>query len=251
MRTSNPTLSTETFYPAQRGIRDYTPAFGMTVQGVVLKTGLLLLLSLLTAGWIWLKFTKGGADIASLNGWMWGSVIGGFVLALATTFKKDWAAVTAPLYALVEGVFIGAISLVLEASFPGIVMQAATCTFGTLAAMLFVYQSGLVRVTDTFRMVVMTATGGIAIAYLMMMVLSFFGVNIGFFTGNGLFSIGLSLFVIGVAALNFVLDFDFIERGAERGAPKYMEWYGAFALMVTMIWLYIEFLRLLSKLRSR
>lgn len=250
MRTSNPTLNQDTFYPARTDRGTYAPAFGMTVQGVVLKTGLLLILSLLAAGWIWMKFSKADADLTTLNGWMWGSVLGGFALALATTFKKDWAPVTAPLYAGVEGIFIGAISLVLEMSFPGIVLQAATCTFGTLAAMLFVYQSGLVRVTDTFRMVVMTATGGIAIAYLIMMGLSFFGVNIGFFTGNGLFSILLSLFVIGVAALNFVLDFDFIEKGAARGAPKYMEWYGAFALMVTMIWLYIEFLRLLSKLRS-
>lgn len=251
MRTSNPTLNSETFYPARSERGTYAPAFGMTVQGVVARTGLLLVLALLSAGWIWLKFSKAGTDVSSLNGWMWGSVLGGFALALATTFKKEWSPVTAPLYAVVEGVFIGAISLVLEAAFPGIVLQAATCTFGTLAAMLFVYQSGLIRVTDTFRMVVMTATGGIAIAYLLMMALSFFGVNIGFFTGNSLLSIGLSLFVIGIAALNFVLDFDFIEKGAARGAPKYMEWYGAFALMVTMIWLYIEFLRLLSKMRSR
>lgn len=249
MRTSNPTLSSDTFYSGwARGTSDTTR---MSVQGVVVKTGLLLLLCLLSAGWIWIKFSKAGADVSALNGWSLGSALVGFGLAIATTFKKDWAPVTAPLYALVEGVFIGAISLVLEMSFPGIVLQAATCTFGTLAAMLFVYQSGLVKVTDTFRMMIVTATGGIAIAYLIMIALSFFGVNISFLAGNGLFSILFSVFVVGIAALNLVLDFDFIQQGAAKGAPKLMEWYGAFALMVTLIWLYIEFLRLLSKLRSR
>ena len=248
MKTSNPALSNDTFYtPGYARGRE----MGMTVNGVIIKTGLLLLLTLLTAGWIWMKFSKTGADPAALNGWMWGSLIVGFVLAMVTTFKKDWAPVTAPLYALVEGVFIGAISMVLNASFPGIVLQAATCTFGTLAAMLFAYQSGLIRATDTFRRVVVTATAGIAVSYLLMIALSFFGVNLGFFTGNSLLSIGLSVFVIGIAALNFILDFDFIEQAAQRGAPKVLEWYGAFALMVTLIWLYIEFLRLLSKLRSR
>lgn len=248
MRTSNPTLDKDTFYtPGWTRTASNT----MSVQGVVIKTALLLLLTLLSAGWIWLKFTKGGSDPASLNGWSLGSVLVGFVLAIVTTFKKEWAPVTAPLYALVEGIFIGAISLILEMSFPGIALQAAVCTFGTLAAMLFVYQSGLVRVTDTFKMVVVTATGGIALTYIIMLALSFFGINISFLTGNGMFSILFSVFVIGVAALNFILDFDFIDQGAKRGAPKYLEWYGAFALMVTMIWLYIEFLRLLSKLRSR
>lgn len=250
MKTSNPTLSSEAFY-APGWSRGQTGTDRMTVQGVVVKTAILLFLALMSAGWVWMKFSKAGADLSSLNGWMWGSAIGGFVLALATTFKQAWAPITAPLYAVVEGVFIGAISLVLEASFPGIVLQAATCTFGTLAAMLFAYQSGFIQVTDTFRKVVVTATLGIAISYLIMIALSFFGVSLGFFTGNSLLSIGLSLFVIGIAALNFILDFDFIEKAAYKGSPKYMDWYGAFALMVTLVWLYIEFLRLLSKLRSR
>ena len=248
MKTGNPTLSNDAFYaPGWARGRE----MGMTVNGVIVKTGLLLLLTVLTAGWIWIKFSHESANPAALNGWMWGSLIVGFVLALATTFKKEWAPITAPLYALVEGVFIGAISLILNAAFPGIVMQAATCTFGTLFAMLFAYQSGLIRVTDTFRRVVVTATLGIAVSYGIMILLSLFGVNIGFFTGSSLLSIALSLFVIGIAALNFILDFDFIEQAASKGAPKILEWYGAFALMVTLIWLYIEFLRLLSKLRSR
>lgn len=251
MRTSNPTLGNDAFSAPGWRRADTTLSDRMSVQGVVLKTGLLLLLCLLSAGWIWMKFSKPGADLSAINGWSLGSVLIGFVIAIVTAFKKEWAPVTAPLYAVVEGVFIGAISLVLEMSFPGIVLQAAACTFGTLAAMLFAYQSGLIRVTDTFRMVVVAATGGIAIAYLIMIALSFFGVNISFLTGNGLFSILFSVFVVAIAALNFVLDFDFIDQAANRGAPKYLEWYGAFALMVTMIWLYIEFLRLLSKLRSR
>lgn len=247
MKTSNPALNSDTFYSGWAR----TNTDRMTINGVVVKTALLLILCLLTAGWVWINFSKPGADIASLNGWSLGSALVGFALAITTTFKKEWAPVTAPLYALVEGVFIGAISLILQMQFPGIVLQAATCTFGTLAAMLFAYQSGLIKVNNTFRMMVVSATGGIAIAYLIMIGLSFFGVNVSFLTGNGLFSILFSFFVVGVAAMNFVLDFDFIDQAAAKGAPKLLEWYGAFALMVTMIWLYIEFLRLLSKLRSR
>lgn len=248
MRTSNPTLGNDAFYTP--GLRR-TESLGMTVEGVVIKTGILLLICLLSAGWVWMRFTKPGANLEELQTWSLIAAITGFVVALVTTFKKEWSPITAPLYAGIEGIFIGAISLVLEMSFPGIVLQAATCTFGTLGAMLFAYQSGLIKVTDKFKMMVVAATGGIMIAYLIMIGLSFFGVNVSFLTGNGLFSIGFSLFVVAIAALNFVLDFDFIEQAAQKGAPKILEWYGAFALMVTMIWLYIEFLRLLSKLRSR
>jgi uncharacterized YccA/Bax inhibitor family protein len=248
MRSSNPVLPANTFArPGAELSLDHL----MSVQGVVWKTFLLLALVVLGAGWTWNLFLKAGSNPAAVNGWLLGGAIGGFILALATAFKPTWSPITAPLYAAFEGVFIGGISALMEQAFPGIVIQASMLTFGTLAAMLLLYQTGIIRVTDTFKKVVFSATGGIAIAYLLTWVLSFFGVNVPFIYGNGIAGIIFSLVVIGVAALNFVLDFDFIEEGANKGAPKYMEWYGAFALMVTLIWLYIEFLRLLSKLRER
>lgn len=248
MRSSNPVLQTNTFSrpEAELGLDQL-----MTVQGVIWKTFLLLSLVVLGAGWTWGLFVKGGNNPAIVNGWMLGGAILGFILALATSFKPTWSPITAPLYAACEGVFIGGISALMEQAFPGIVIQASMLTFGTLAAMLLLYQSGMIAATDTFKKVVISATGGIAIAYLLTWVLSFFGVNVPFIYGNGIGGIIFSLFVIGVAALNFVLDFDFIEQGVKKAAPKYMEWYGAFALMVTLIWLYVEFLRLLSKLRDR
>lgn len=247
MQTSNPTLTDNTF--SGFGYVDRSNA--MTVQGVVIKTAILLMIALSTATWTWMHYLKIGAEASSINTWITVGALGGFVLALATVFKPVWSSVTAPLYAALEGLFIGGLSVVMEQAFPGIVMQATLYTFGTLIAMLAVYQTGLIRVTENFKFGIVVATGGIAVAYLISWVLSFFGVQVPFITGNGTFSILFSIGVIIVAALNFILDFDFIERGAEKGAPKYMEWYGAFALMVTLIWLYIEFLRLLSKLRSR
>ena len=178
-------------------------------------------------------------------------VSGGLILALVTTFKKEWAPVTAPLYALVEGFFLGAISAMYELRFDGIVFQAVALTFGTLGALLLAYRSGLIKATENFKLGVVAATGGIFLIYLVTFVLGFFGVNVPFVHESGLLGIGFSLFVVVVAALNLVLDFDFIESGVDAGAPKYMEWYGAFGLMVTLVWLYVEFLRLLSKLQSR
>lgn len=246
MQTMNPTLSPATF----RGFGTISTD-AMTIQGVVWKSMICLLCVLLTAGWTWVQFYQSGGNVAVVSPWMWGGVIGGFVLALVTVFKKEWAPVTAPLYALVEGLFVGAISAMMEAAFPGIVMQAVSLTFGTLFAMLAAYQTGLIRATERFKLGVVAATGGIAIVYLVTIVLGLFGVTVPFVFGGGLFGILFSLFVVAVAALNFILDFDFIEQGARLGAPKYMEWYSSFALMVTLIWLYIEFLRLLSKMRER
>jgi uncharacterized YccA/Bax inhibitor family protein len=180
-----------------------------------------------------------------------GGVVGGLVFAIATVMKKTWAPVTAPLYALVEGFFLGSISAVYELRFDGIVFQAVLLTFGTLFALLMAYRSGLIKATENFKLGVVAATGGIALVYLASIVLGFFGINIPLIHESGIVGIGFSLFVIVIAALNLVLDFDFIENGVEQGAPKYMEWYGAFGLMVTLVWLYIEFLRLLSKLNSR
>jgi uncharacterized YccA/Bax inhibitor family protein len=246
MQSSNPALRNEVF--TGYGSRSTTDT--MTSQGVVYKTAVLLLLVILTAGFTWMKFVQSGGNTSAITLWMMIGLIGGFITALITAFKPAWAPMTAPLYALLEGLFIGGMSATMETQYPGIVIQASMLTFGTLLAMLAAYQSGMIRATENFKLGVMAATGGIAIFYLASMALGFFGINIPIINGGGIFGIGFSVVVVIVAALNFVIDFDFIEQGAKRGLPKYMEWYGAFALMVTLIWLYIEILRLLSKLRE-
>lgn len=251
IRSGNPALKESTFLDLGSGAVVSRDAGAMSLNGTVNKTGILLLLSVLTAAFAWsqVEFTEEGAVGAGL--YLWGGLIGGFVLALVTTFKKTWAPVTAPMYALVEGLFLGAISAMYNHMYHGIVLQAVMLTMGTLFALLFAYRSGLIKATENFKLGVVAATGGIALVYLATIVLGFFGVNIPLIHESGIVGIGFSLFVIVIAALNLVLDFDFIENGVEQGAPKYMEWYGAFGLMVTLVWLYIEFLRLLSKLNSR
>ena len=178
-------------------------------------------------------------------------LIGGFIAAMVTIFKPTAANISAPIYALLQGLAIGGISAMYESAFDGIVMQAVALTFGTLAALLLAYKSGLIKPTENFRLMLFAATGGIFVLYLVSFIMSFFGSSIGFIHSNSLMGIGFSLVVVAVAALNLVLDFDFIEQAAEQGAPKYLEAYGAFSLMVTLIWLYLEILRLLSKLYSR
>lgn len=249
MRSGNPALAENTFINTT-GYR-VTGEATMTMQGVAFKTFLLLLCVCLSGGWLWMHFIQAGYNTAAVTPWMMAGIIGGLITAVVTAFKKEWAPVTAPLYAVLEGLVLGGLSAVLELSYPGIAVQAAALTFGTLAALLLVYQMGLVRVTESFRMGVMAATGGIFIVYLIAMVLGFFGIQIPGIFGSGIVGIAFSVLVCGIAALNLVLDFDFIEQGERRGAPKYMEWYGAFALMVTLVWLYIEILRLLSKIRER
>jgi len=252
METSNPVLQTDTFKrPSAEARGSLRLEEMMTLQGTVIKTALLLILVVLGSAWTWNLFLKSGSNPAAVSIWLIGGAVGGLILAIVTTFKQTWAPITAPLYAACEGLFIGAISATMEQAFPGIVIQAATLTFGTLAAMLLLYESKIIQVTDTFKMIIASATGGIFIAYVITWGLSFFNIQVPFIYGNGIAGIVFSLFVIAIAAMNFVIDFDFIEKGAKQGAPKYMEWYGAFALMVTLIWLYVEFLRLLSKLRSR
>jgi len=245
MRTSNPALNDQVF-------RGEGAAFGeaMTVQGTVNKTGILLLCTVATAAWAWNIFLHSHSAQAVAPLALVG-VVGGLVFAFATIFKKTWAPITAPIYALFEGLVLGSVSAILEVRFPGIAIQAVSLTFGTMVALLLVYRSGLIRVTDNFRTGIFAATGGIAIFYLIEMVLGFFGVHFTAVNGSGAIGIGFSVFVVIIAALNLVLNFDFIENGARAGAPKYMEWYGAFGMMVTLIWLYFEILQLLSKLRSR
>jgi len=246
-RTGNPTLNSNTF----SGLASSAEA--MTIQGTVNKTFLLLILCTLSAAWIWSRFYGAvePSQMESLPLWMIGGALGGFIMALITIFKKSWAMITAPLYALLEGLFLGGLSATLEFQYPGIVIQAVGLTFGTLFCLLLAYTSGLIKATENFKMGIVAATGGIFLVYLASFVLGFFGVSIPFIFGNSLIGIGFSVFVVIIAALNLVLDFDFIETGAARNAPKYMEWYAAFGLMVTLVWLYIEILRLLSKLRSR
>jgi uncharacterized YccA/Bax inhibitor family protein len=243
MRSGNPALHADTFSraPAMPG------AERMTIGGTVNKTALSLFILLIAASYIW---NRGPADPA-LPVWMIGGVIGGLIVAIATAFKKTWAPVTTPLYAAFEGVALGGISVIMESQYPGIVSQAVFLTFGTLAALLLAYRSGLVKATENFKLGIFAATGGIALLYLASFVLGFFGMSVPLIHSSGMFGILFSLFVVVIAALNLVLDFDFIETGAEQGAPKYMEWYGAFGLLVTLVWLYLEILRLLAKLQSR
>lgn len=245
MRTSNPTLNDQAF----RGER---AAFGqtMTVQGAVNKTGILLLCAIATAAWTWNLAMHSDSPQAVVP-LVFGGSIGGLVVALVTVFKKQWAMITAPLYALLEGLVLGGASAMFESLYHGIVMQAVGCTFGVLACMLLAYKSGMIRATERFKTGVIAATGGIVLLYVASFVLGFFGVQIPGIFGNGPIGILFSLVVVGIAALNLVLDFDAIERGAAAGAPKFMEWFGAFALMITLVWLYLEILRLLSKFQER
>lgn len=244
MRTGNPTLSEKTFRQFSRASN------AMTLNGTVQKTALLLFGVVATAALSWRR-TVGTEDPSALMPYILIGGLGGFIVAMATIFKKEWSPVTAPLYAVLEGLFLGVISAMFEAMYPGIVFQAVLLTFGTLASLLLAYQTGLIRATENFKLGVTAATGAIAMIYLVGFVMRFFSTGIPYIHESGMIGIGFSLFVVVIAALNLVLDFDFIEHGVERGAPKYMEWYAAFGLLVTLIWLYLEILRLLSKLRSR
>jgi uncharacterized YccA/Bax inhibitor family protein len=250
MKTSNPALSENTFRNLSAGryggVIDESRQ--MTLNGTVNKTGILLLCTIATSAWTWSRFLQSGsmADVAPL---MLVGFLGGFIFAMITSFKKEWSPVTAPIYALLEGLALGGLSVVIDLRYPGIAIEAVGLTFGTLFVLLLAYRSGLIKVTQKFRLGVVAATGGIMLFYLLQMLLGFFGIQFASINGGGVIGIGFSLFVVGIAALNLVLDFDFIERGVQYGAPKYMEWYGAFGIIVTLVWLYLEILRLLSKMR--
>jgi uncharacterized YccA/Bax inhibitor family protein len=252
MKTSNPALGENTF----RGVAGsqyggLTDVAGrMTLNGTVNKTGILLICAIATAAWTWQLFL-GEHDMTAVMPLMLLGVFGGLICAMVTVFKKEWSPVTAPLYALLEGLALGGMSAAMELRFPGIAMQAVGLTFGTLFVLLLAYRSGMIRVTQKFRLGVVAATGGIMLFYMLEMILGFFGFHFMAVNGSGIIGIGFSLFIVAIAALNLVLDFDFIEQGVNASAPKYMEWYGAFGIMVTLVWLYLEILRLLSKMRSR
>jgi uncharacterized YccA/Bax inhibitor family protein len=219
----------------------------MTLTGVVNRSILLLLLVAGTSAGVWTYSESHPSSIYPLV--MVGSLCG-FVVAMVTTFKRNWAPITAPIYAVLQGLFIGSISLVMEQRFPGLVLQAVLLTFGVMFALLAAYQTRIIRPSQTFKAVIVGATFGIVVVYLVCMVLQmFFHTGIPLIQDSGPIGITFSLVVVGIAALNLVLDFDFIENGVASGAPKWMEWYAAFGLIVTLVWLYIEVLRLLAKLR--
>ena len=242
-RTSNPALNEKAF----RG--EVAAGEAMTLQGTVNKTGVLLLCVVATSAWTWGLAHSPTPE--AVMPWMIGGLIGGFIAALVTIFKHNWAPITAPIYALLEGLVLGGISAIFEKSYPGIAVEAVGLTFGTLAVMLMAYKTGLIRATEKFKIGVIAATGGIALFYLVAMVLQLFHVNVGILYNSTPLGIAFSVFVVIIAALNLVLDFDMIETGVRMAAPRYMEWYGAFGLMVTLIWLYLEMLRLLAKARRR
>jgi len=243
MKSGNPVLSTSTFDDVAR--RAY--AQPMTLTGVINRSLFLLLLVTGTSVGTWIYSESHPSAIYPI---MMTGVFGGLAIGFVTAFKKNWAPFTAPIYAILEGLFIGGISLVMEMRFPGLVLQAILLTFGVMFALLAAYQSRIIRPSQTFKSVIAGATFGILVVYLVDMALQLFlHTAIPMIQDGGPIGITFSLFVVGIAALNLVLDFDFVERGVESGAPKWMEWYAAFGLIVTLVWLYIEVLRLLSKMR--
>lgn len=245
IRSSNPTLSEKIFAKE----RTYASSEAMTIEGTKYKTFAMLALVVLGAIYTWRLAFIGSP---SVNIWMIVGGIGGFITAIITAFSPRSAHITAPIYSVMEGLLLGGLSAFMAAQYGlGIITQAVGLTFATFFLMLILYRSGTIEVTAKFRTGVMAATGAVALMYFVSFILGLFGINMGYIHNGGTLSIIISLVVIGIAALNLTLDFDFIERSAKAGAPKHMEWYGAFGLMVTLIWLYIEFLRLLSKFASR
>lgn len=250
-RSSNPALSKNVFN-AQSYSGSYTET--MTINGTLNKSIALLLLVVVGALYTWKMFfgavsVEAGSSL--VLSWMAVGGIGGFIFSLITIFKKTWAYITAPIYAILEGLFLGAISAFFEARYPGMVLQAVALTFSTLFIMLFAYRSGIIKVTQKLRAGIVAATGAVVMVYFISFIFSLFGAGGLIIHSNGLFGIGISIVIVVIAALNLVLDFDFISTGSQAGLPKYMEWYAAFGLMLTLVWLYIEILRLLSKFASR
>ena len=238
LRSGNPVLSKKTFS------NSISVNEKMTIEGTVNKTAISLLILVGTG---YLTFNTLNPIL------LIGCGIGGFIFALITIFKKEWAPITVPVYAALQGAMLGGISYMYNYLYDGIVTNAILLTVGILVSLLIAYRSGYIKATENFKLGIFAATGGIAIVYLVNFIMGFFGSGIGVMNINNAspLSIGFSIVVVIIAALNLVLDFDFIEEGAEKGAPKYMEWYGAFGLLVTLIWLYLEILRLLAKLNSR
>lgn len=246
-KSGNPALGESTFAPLARAADSDNV---MTLQGTVNRIAFLLLVVFAGALFTWTRFNATG-DFASVALFFWGGLIGALILAIAISIKKTWAPYLAWAYAALEGLALGGLSALVDARYPGIAFEALLLTFGILAVLLVVYTTRLIKVTENFKLIIVAATGGIALYYVVSLALSFFGIRAPLIQDNSLLGIGFTLVVVVIASLNLVVDFDFIEQGADKGAPKYMEWYGAFGIIVTLVWLYIELLRLLSKLRSR
>ena len=246
-RSSNPAFRANTFTTTAA-----PGAPAMTMQGTINKTGILLGMLFIVACYTWnATSTALAMKQPPPMGYLWLGLIGGLVTALIIVFKKEIANIMAPVYAVCEGLLLGSISAIFEARYPGVVSQAMFGTIGVFVAMLLLYRSGTIKVTDKLRMGVIAATGGIFFVYLISMILGFFGVGIPLIHGSGPIGIIFSLVVVGIAAFNLLLDFDLVEQGVRAKAPAYMEWYASFALLVTLVWLYLEILRLLAKLNSR
>lgn len=248
-QSDNPTLSQKIF---SRSLSQ-SDAGVMTVRGSIGKFGFLLFMVLAAASYTWyLYYNNQQQTMVTL---MWVGIIGGLISVLVICFKPTLAPYLSPAYGILEGFFLGAISAVLNDAFseryPGLVMQAVGLTFGVALAMFLLYNFRVIKATEKFKSTIFAATAGIAIFYVITLLLRVFGVNIPFMYDSSLLGIGISLFIVAIAALNLIIDFDMIEKGAELGAPKYMEWYGAFGLLVTMVWLYIEILKLLSRFAGR
>lgn len=256
-RTGNPALNDKTFEDAlNQGGGGLAGLQGgsvvarddvMTLDGTVGKSAILLAILLAAASWTWYLVSVANPAVMLFT---WGGAIAGFVVGLVAIFNKKSAPITAPLYAICEGLFLGGVSALFEGQYQYIVIQATALTVGIFGTLLMAYASKLIKATENFKLGVVAATGGIALVYLVSIVLGFFHVSVPFIHSSGPIGIGFSLFVVVIAALNLVLDFDFIESGCEMRAPKYMEWYAGFGLLVTLVWLYLEILRLLAKLRG-
>ena len=251
--SGNPTL-TEKMFGKSTELTN-TDAGVMTVKGTINKFGFLMLMVVGAASFNWHLYSEG--NVGTMNILLWTGAIGGFILALIMCFKQNTASYLAPAYGILEGLFIGGLSAMVNdafsKSYPGIVLQAVGLTFGVALAMYFLYTFRIIKATEKFKSVLMSATLGIVVFYGITMLLRMFGVQLGFMSieDGGLIGIGISLFIVAVAALNLIMDFDMIEKGAEMGAPKNMEWYGAFGLLVTIVWLYIEMLKLLMRFANR
>jgi uncharacterized YccA/Bax inhibitor family protein len=249
-KSGNPTLSQKMF--DRSASMEASLQGTMSVRGTINKFGFLLLMVVAGAAYNWHLFAENNRN--QMTTLMIVGFIGGFIAALIISFKPTTARYLAPLYGLLEGLALGGISAILNEGFaknyPGLIMQAVLLTFGVAFAMFFLYNFRIIKATERFKSIMLTAMVGIMIFFVLTWILRLFGLNMSFLYDNSMLSIGISLFLVGIAALNLILDFDMIEQGAERGAPKYMEWYCAFGLMVTLVWLYLEILRLLSKTSS-
>ena len=247
LRTKNPVLRASVFEKAGTAVAGEA----MTIEGTVNKTAFLLFLVVVPAAWVWARVAGAFDPAATAVPYIMGGVLGGLAFGLVTSFKMDWAPVTAPIYAVFEGLALGALSAYLELAYHGIVIQAVALTFATFVCVLVAYRAGVLRATPMFTRVVVFATAGVAMFYIVSLGLGLFGVTVPYFSSTSTLSIAVNIVIAVLAAMNLVLDFDFIASGAEANAPKRLEWYGAFGLTVTLIWLYVEILRLLARLRRR